>query len=179
MAATKLPNNSWADKVRVSDASTRFTLENLPRQVAGKLKIPKEVLQESTSQWTCQEDKPQANKDDDSPMLGEKESMARESVNGSKGEAIDKQVHLDEPVETTINPQAINPTSNTNRSTTSKEAKSKGLVEDEDGNGQSQEAQRVNGTMLPPDPPWLLRAWGCLIGNFSLRGKILTSSESW
>ncbi|KAJ6764104.1 hypothetical protein OIU74_023059 [Salix koriyanagi] len=56
-------------------------------------------------------------------MLGEKESKAQEGDNGSKGKAIDKQVHLDEPVESTTTLPADNPTTNANRSTKSKEAK--------------------------------------------------------
>ncbi|KAJ6296518.1 hypothetical protein OIU77_020395 [Salix suchowensis] len=89
-------------------------------------------------------------------MLGEKESKAQEGDNGSKGKAIDKQVHLDEPVESTTTLPADNPTTNANRSTKSKEAKGKGLAEDDNGDGQPQESQRVNGPMLPPDPPCLL-----------------------
>ncbi|KAJ6321112.1 hypothetical protein OIU78_016338 [Salix suchowensis] len=52
MANNTLPNSSWADKVRVSDANSRHTLDSLPRQVEGKLHVPKEALQESTGQWT-------------------------------------------------------------------------------------------------------------------------------
>ncbi|KAF9664275.1 hypothetical protein SADUNF_Sadunf17G0139100 [Salix dunnii] len=50
METKKHLNSSWADKVRVSDASTKFTLDSLPRQVDGRLQIPEEVLQESTNQ---------------------------------------------------------------------------------------------------------------------------------
>ncbi|KAJ6974534.1 hypothetical protein NC653_030589 [Populus alba x Populus x berolinensis] len=45
--------NSWADRVRVSDASTRFTLEPLPRQPLGhNLKISEDILMENSAQWT-------------------------------------------------------------------------------------------------------------------------------
>ncbi|KAJ6999305.1 hypothetical protein NC653_010103 [Populus alba x Populus x berolinensis] len=44
---------SWADRVRVSDSSTRFTLDPIPRQQAGHcLKITEQELLENTSQWT-------------------------------------------------------------------------------------------------------------------------------
>ncbi|KAJ6861930.1 hypothetical protein NC652_038914 [Populus alba x Populus x berolinensis] len=44
---------SWADRVRVSDSSTRFTLDSIPRQPAGQcLKITEQMLLENTSQWT-------------------------------------------------------------------------------------------------------------------------------
>jgi len=46
------PQTSWADRVRVSDSSTRFTLEPLSRQpVGGSLKITEEMLLENSSQW--------------------------------------------------------------------------------------------------------------------------------
>lgn len=44
--------NSWADRVRVSDSSTRFTLDPLPRQPIGhSLKVTEEILMENSSQW--------------------------------------------------------------------------------------------------------------------------------
>lgn len=44
--------NSWADRVRVSDSSTRFTLEPLPRQPLGhSLKITEDMLTENSTQW--------------------------------------------------------------------------------------------------------------------------------
>ncbi|KAJ6865740.1 hypothetical protein NC652_037302 [Populus alba x Populus x berolinensis] len=44
--------NSWADRVRVSDSSTRFTLEPLPRQPLGhNLKITEDMLTENSAQW--------------------------------------------------------------------------------------------------------------------------------
>jgi len=44
--------NSWADRVRVFDSSTRFTLEPLPRQPIGhNLKVTKEILLENSDQW--------------------------------------------------------------------------------------------------------------------------------
>ena len=46
------PQTSWADRVRVSDSSTRFTLEPLSRQPVGQsLKITEEMLLENSSQW--------------------------------------------------------------------------------------------------------------------------------
>ena len=53
--ATKVAplTSSWADRVRVSDSSTRFTLDPIPRQPAGHcLKITEQMLLENTSQWT-------------------------------------------------------------------------------------------------------------------------------
>jgi hypothetical protein len=55
--ASKLsPNNdqtSWADRVRISDSSTRFTLDNIPRQPVGHcLKVSEEMLLENAAQWT-------------------------------------------------------------------------------------------------------------------------------
>lgn len=44
--------STWADRVRVSDSSTRFSLEPLPRQPArSRLKISEEVLLENSDQW--------------------------------------------------------------------------------------------------------------------------------
>ena len=44
---------SWADRVRVSDSSTRFTLDPIPRQPVGQcLKITEQMLLENTEQWT-------------------------------------------------------------------------------------------------------------------------------
>ena len=44
--------SSWADRVRVSDSSTRFTLEQLPRQPAGQsLKITEDMLLDNSEQW--------------------------------------------------------------------------------------------------------------------------------
>ncbi|KAJ6904461.1 hypothetical protein NC652_022467 [Populus alba x Populus x berolinensis] len=46
------PQTSWADRVRVSDSSTRFTLEPLSRQpVGGNFKITEEMLLENFAQW--------------------------------------------------------------------------------------------------------------------------------
>ena len=43
---------SWADRVRVSDSSTRFTLDPLPRQPVGHcLKISEQMLLENKDQW--------------------------------------------------------------------------------------------------------------------------------
>lgn len=45
-------HNSWADKVRVSDSSTRFTLEPLSRQPVGcNLKITEAMLLDNSEQW--------------------------------------------------------------------------------------------------------------------------------
>ncbi|KAB5518950.1 hypothetical protein DKX38_023269 [Salix brachista] len=50
---TKPAANSWADNVRVTDSSTRFSLDKLPRQPHGsRLQITKDVLSESSEQWT-------------------------------------------------------------------------------------------------------------------------------
>ena len=51
---TKATTNStsWADRVRVSDSSTRFTLEPLSRQPQGHiLKISEEILLDNSAQW--------------------------------------------------------------------------------------------------------------------------------
>ncbi|KAJ6984032.1 hypothetical protein NC653_022297 [Populus alba x Populus x berolinensis] len=46
------PQTSWADRVRVSNSSTRFTLEPLSRQpVGGSFKITEEMLLENFAQW--------------------------------------------------------------------------------------------------------------------------------
>nr|TKS06526.1 hypothetical protein D5086_0000121640 [Populus alba] len=43
---------SWADRVRISDSSTRFTLENLPRQPTGhRLQVSEDMLLENAEQW--------------------------------------------------------------------------------------------------------------------------------
>ncbi|KAJ6405510.1 hypothetical protein OIU84_013469 [Salix udensis] len=43
---------SWADKVRVSDSTTRHTLEPLPQKPAGsRLKIPSSMVMNSMDQW--------------------------------------------------------------------------------------------------------------------------------
>nr|TKR98217.1 hypothetical protein D5086_0000205770 [Populus alba] len=44
--------NSWADRVRVTDSSTRFTLEPLPRKPVGHRKT-EEILMENSDQWKC------------------------------------------------------------------------------------------------------------------------------
>ncbi|KAJ6333873.1 hypothetical protein OIU78_010890 [Salix suchowensis] len=47
------PNSSWAEKVRVSDASTRCTLERLARQPPGSiLKIPHDMQMAEVETWT-------------------------------------------------------------------------------------------------------------------------------
>ncbi|KAJ6397271.1 hypothetical protein OIU84_020273 [Salix udensis] len=47
------PNNSWAEKVRVSNASTRCTLERLARQPPGSiLKIPHDMQMAEVETWT-------------------------------------------------------------------------------------------------------------------------------
>jgi hypothetical protein len=44
--------SSWANRVRVSDSSTRFTLEPLPRQPADQtLKITEDMLMDNSDQW--------------------------------------------------------------------------------------------------------------------------------
>ncbi|KAJ7009374.1 hypothetical protein NC653_000138 [Populus alba x Populus x berolinensis] len=44
---------SWADRVRISDSSTRFTLENLARQPIGhRLKVSEAMLLENSDQWS-------------------------------------------------------------------------------------------------------------------------------
>ncbi|KAJ6938058.1 hypothetical protein NC651_004679 [Populus alba x Populus x berolinensis] len=50
---TTTNSTSWADRVRVTDSSTRFTLEPLSRQPIGHiLKISEELLLDNSSQWT-------------------------------------------------------------------------------------------------------------------------------
>ncbi|KAJ6980749.1 hypothetical protein NC653_024181 [Populus alba x Populus x berolinensis] len=45
-------HNSWADKVRVTDSSTRFTLEPLSRQPLGcNLKVTEAMLLDNSAQW--------------------------------------------------------------------------------------------------------------------------------
>ncbi|KAJ6734302.1 hypothetical protein OIU79_001545 [Salix purpurea] len=47
------PQATWADRVRVTDASTRFKLQNLDKQPSGsRLVIAQESLPETTEQWT-------------------------------------------------------------------------------------------------------------------------------
>ncbi|KAG6783515.1 hypothetical protein POTOM_012964 [Populus tomentosa] len=44
---------SWADRVRISDSSTRFTLENLARQLIGhRFKVSEAMLMENSDQWS-------------------------------------------------------------------------------------------------------------------------------
>ena len=44
--------SSWADRVRVTDSSTGFTLDNIPRQPVGsRLKISEEMLMDNAEQW--------------------------------------------------------------------------------------------------------------------------------
>ncbi|KAJ6293544.1 hypothetical protein OIU78_025495 [Salix suchowensis] len=44
---------SWADKVKVNDASMRYTLDRLPKQPQGsRLKLPKQLFEENESSWT-------------------------------------------------------------------------------------------------------------------------------
>ncbi|KAJ6369366.1 hypothetical protein OIU78_001686, partial [Salix suchowensis] len=44
--------HSWADKVRVTDSSTRCSLENLPKQPYGsRLLVPSDMLKDNSSQW--------------------------------------------------------------------------------------------------------------------------------
>nr|TKS17241.1 hypothetical protein D5086_0000020720 [Populus alba] len=43
---------SWAERVRVTDTSTRFSLDPIPRQEVGaRLRIPAELLSESADKW--------------------------------------------------------------------------------------------------------------------------------
>ncbi|KAJ6889562.1 hypothetical protein NC652_030338 [Populus alba x Populus x berolinensis] len=50
--STTSTQSSWADRVRISDSSTRFTLENLPRQPAGhRLQVSEDMLLENAEQW--------------------------------------------------------------------------------------------------------------------------------
>ncbi|KAJ6674508.1 hypothetical protein OIU85_010756 [Salix viminalis] len=52
-ALTTRPQATWADRVRVTDASTRFKLQNLDKQPSGsRLVIAQESLPETTEQWT-------------------------------------------------------------------------------------------------------------------------------
>ncbi|KAJ6941864.1 hypothetical protein NC652_007818 [Populus alba x Populus x berolinensis] len=45
-------SGSWAERVRVTDTSTRFSLDPIPRQECGaRLKIPAELLSESADKW--------------------------------------------------------------------------------------------------------------------------------
>ena len=47
------PSPSWVERVRVTDTSTRFSLDPIPRQQIGaSLKIPEEILTETTEKWT-------------------------------------------------------------------------------------------------------------------------------
>jgi len=44
--------NTWAERVRVIDSSTRFTLDPIPRQLAGNmLQISEEILMDTAKQW--------------------------------------------------------------------------------------------------------------------------------
>ncbi|KAJ6423793.1 hypothetical protein OIU84_024716 [Salix udensis] len=48
------PNGSWADKVRVTDASMCFSLEKLPKQPQGsRLQIPHEMIDDSIDDSAC------------------------------------------------------------------------------------------------------------------------------
>ncbi|KAB5531494.1 hypothetical protein DKX38_018164 [Salix brachista] len=52
-ANSSLQASSWADRVRVTDSSTRFSLEKIPKQPqGGRLTIPEELMSENSSQWT-------------------------------------------------------------------------------------------------------------------------------
>ncbi|KAB5572962.1 hypothetical protein DKX38_000156 [Salix brachista] len=52
-ANTSQQVSSWADRVRVTDSSTRFSLEKIPKQPqGGRLTIPEELMSENSSQWT-------------------------------------------------------------------------------------------------------------------------------
>ncbi|KAJ6697292.1 hypothetical protein OIU85_003643 [Salix viminalis] len=45
--------SSWADRVRVTNSSTRFSLEKIPKQPQGRrLTIPEELMSANSSQWT-------------------------------------------------------------------------------------------------------------------------------
>ncbi|KAB5569040.1 hypothetical protein DKX38_002833 [Salix brachista] len=45
--------NSWAEKVRISDSTTRFTLDPIQRQLVGsQLLVTEEMLHHNSSQWT-------------------------------------------------------------------------------------------------------------------------------
>ncbi|KAJ6859667.1 hypothetical protein NC651_036069 [Populus alba x Populus x berolinensis] len=45
-------SGSWAERVRVTDTSTRFSLDPIPRQECGaRLRIPAELLSESADKW--------------------------------------------------------------------------------------------------------------------------------
>uniref|UniRef100_A0A6N2LBF9 DUF4283 domain-containing protein n=1 Tax=Salix viminalis TaxID=40686 RepID=A0A6N2LBF9_SALVM len=43
--------NTWADRVKVTDSSTRFTLDPLPRYEGRKLEITVDMLTENAEQW--------------------------------------------------------------------------------------------------------------------------------
>ncbi|KAB5574568.1 hypothetical protein DKX38_001762 [Salix brachista] len=46
------PNTSWAEKVKISESSTRFQLDPIPRRTqGGQLCIPEEMLLNNLSQW--------------------------------------------------------------------------------------------------------------------------------
>ncbi|KAJ6370628.1 hypothetical protein OIU76_028835, partial [Salix suchowensis] len=52
-ANTSHQASSWADRVRVTDASTRFSLEKIPMQPQGRrLAIPEELMSANSRQWT-------------------------------------------------------------------------------------------------------------------------------
>ncbi|KAB5561450.1 hypothetical protein DKX38_006407 [Salix brachista] len=52
-APASRPQATWADRVRVIDATTRFKLQNFDRQPSGsRLVIAQESLLETTEQWT-------------------------------------------------------------------------------------------------------------------------------
>ncbi|KAJ6422910.1 hypothetical protein OIU84_023947 [Salix udensis] len=46
------PNSSWAEKVKISESSTRFQLDPIPRRTqGGQLCIPEEMLLDNLGQW--------------------------------------------------------------------------------------------------------------------------------
>ncbi|KAJ6412575.1 hypothetical protein OIU84_005591 [Salix udensis] len=52
-ANTSKQASSWADRVRVTDSSTRFSLEKISRHNQGnRLTIPEELMSANSSQWT-------------------------------------------------------------------------------------------------------------------------------
>ncbi|KAJ6392524.1 hypothetical protein OIU84_029086 [Salix udensis] len=47
------PQGSWAERVRISDSSTRYTLDQLPRNIEGKtLKISEEITLANVEKWS-------------------------------------------------------------------------------------------------------------------------------
>jgi hypothetical protein len=46
---TNSPSGSWVERVRVTDTTTRFSLDSIPRQACGtRLRISEELLSESS-----------------------------------------------------------------------------------------------------------------------------------